>query len=191
MIRVTRNFFIKFPGFVGMFSVYKFILTILVAITIFGTVQAQEEVSKLNWIRAGSCWVAEPGFLYCSEQHPYAEKNSKPFVSLVCFQQYRAVVIGHSNISDDSKVRNVRLDFGNKQFDNIWIAAAATETFMSNNVEAENFGYNNLLKGISNPKAEYFGFEIDPGSISGTIPLTGIEYQAAGAYIDICATQQQ
>jgi hypothetical protein len=34
---------------------------------------AQSEPDKLNWNQSGNCWFAEPGFLYCAENHPYSE----------------------------------------------------------------------------------------------------------------------
>ena len=63
----------------------------------------QSEPDKLNWNQSGNCWFAEPGFLYCAENHPYSETATyqHTFLTLICHEQYRAVL--HSWIERSSE----------------------------------------------------------------------------------------
>ncbi len=150
---------------------------------------AEEPQAKLNWVNGGNCWAAAPGFLYCGERHPHAEGDAGAFVSFVCFEHYQAVLLGHGNITHPSNIRTVDSDFGHAKFSNVWVAAAETETFMSNNVDPGNEGYFNLLRGLSNSQASRFEYSITPGDIHEMIELTGEEQRIVLAYVDLCAEQ--
>lgn len=154
-----------------------------------GISSAQESVGKLEWIQAGNCWVAQPGFLYCSQLHPYVEDNPHPFLTFACFEHYQAVLLGHETISDPTSIRTVHTDFGNAQFSDVWIAASENETFMSNNVDPGNDGYVNILRGLGSSQATQFKYSISPGDITGEIELTGEEHNNVWTYIDLCNAQ--
>lgn len=154
-----------------------------------GTSSAQESTGKLEWVQAGNCWAAEPGFLYCGHLHPYVENNPHPFLSFVCFNDYQAVLLSHGTISDQSNIRTVNADFGNAEFSDVWIAASENETFMSNNVSPGNDGYFNLLRGLGSSQATQFKFSISPGDVTGEIELTGEEHTNVGNYVDLCNAQ--
>ena len=162
------------------------IWTLAIASTAF----SQQSQAPLNWVQSGNCWVAEPGFLYCSKLHPYAEDNPHPFISFVCHQHYQAVILSHDSIEESSTVRTVKSEFGPVEFTDIWIAADKTDTFMSNNVSASNDGYFNSLKGLGNPNSSQFHFTITPGNVSGLISLTGEEFHAVHAYQEHCSSPQ-
>lgn len=172
-----------------MTKIIKATLVIIWILMSAGTSFAQESAGKLEWIQAGNCWVAAPGFLYCSQLHPYVEDNPHPFISFACFKDYQAVLLSHGTISDQSNIRTVSADFGHKKFADLWVAASEIETFMSNKVNPGNDGYVNILRGLGSSKATQFKFSISPGDVVGEIELTGEEHINVWNYIDLCSAQ--
>ncbi len=154
-----------------------------------GLVFAQGTPEKLNWVKGGNCWVAEPGFLYCGAVHPYIEDNPHPFLSFACFKDYQAVLLSHGFVSDPSTIRTVNSDFGSKKYSDVWIAASENDTFMSNNISPGNDGYFNTLRGLGDAKSVQFKYSISPGDISGEIELTGEEHLIVGNFMDLCNEQ--
>ena len=152
---------------------------------------AQSEPEKLNWIQSGNCWFAEPEFLYCAENHPYSEAATyqHTFITFICHEQYRAILLSHDPIPTESTVRSVNSDFGMLKYSDFWIATSETETFMSNHVSADNDGYFNSINGLNAPRSGSFKFSIYSGEVVGGIELTGEEHQVVNAYADLCNSQ--
>ena len=161
----------------------------IIATFILSTLSSQAEVLQepSGWFRSGNCWFSEQGFLYCSEHHPYDENSTGSFISFACFRHYQAVLLSHPESPVESKIRKIKSEFGNREYSDVWIAADAKESFMSNNISAANEGYINLLKGLANPNSKNFRFLIEPGSVEGMIELTGEEFQVVGLFTDACA----
>ena len=96
-------------------------------------------------------------------------------------------MLSHPESPVESKVRKINSEFGDREYSDVWIAADAKESFMSNNISAANEGYINLLKGLAHPNSKNFRFLIEPGNVEGMIELTGEEFQVVGLFTDACA----
>ena len=151
----------------------------------------QSEPDKLNWNQSGNCWFAEPGFLYCAENHPYSEAAiyQHTFLTFICHKEYRAVLLSHDPISTESTVRSLNSDFGILKYSDSWIATSATESFMSNHISDDNDGYFNSINGLNDPRSGSFKFSINSGEVVGEIKLTGDENQVVSAYMDLCESK--
>ena len=153
----------------------------------------QSEPDKLNWNQSGNCWFAEPGFLYCAENHPYSEAATyqHTFLTFICHKEYRAVLLSHDpvSISTESTLRSLNSDFGILKYSDSWIATSATESFMSNHISDDNDGYFNSINGLNDPRSGSFKFSINSGEVVGEIKLTGDENQVVSAYMDLCESK--
>ena len=150
------------------------------------TTIAESNTDGMNWNQAGNCWVSSEGFLYCGGHHPMAKTASYPFLTFYCLDDYRAVIVGHEAIETASTIRSITADFGIKRYTDTWMAADPMESFLSNRVDPKNQGYNNLLKGLSNPNSSYIKFSKSPKDLGGTIGLKGSEWQLVQKFVDYC-----
>ena len=168
----------------------KWIVFILL-VMVNSVASTQSEPDKLNWNQSGNCWFTEPGFLYCAENHPYSEAATyqHTFLTFICHEEYRAVLLSHDPVSTESTVRPLNSDFGILKYSDSWIATSATETFMSNHISADNDGYFNSINGLNDPRSGSFKFSINSGEVVGEIKLTGDENQVVSAYMDLCESK--
>lgn len=160
---------------------------------------SEPETPDWLWYQSGNCYVCEKeaqvASLECNPYHPFKPSFWKGLIIFSCNKSYHNVSLGHNPVMNMDMVRTVTIDFGEVETSDVWMPSDERTSVMSNFIRSEhdpdyrkfeNRTYRNTLNGLGNPDSTKFEFNIEPGGVTGSIPLTGKEHHAVNRYIDSC-----